>query len=344
MIPTNSISMFVRSNDSELRYMIKHFCEEINYPEPVDDVIQDFYLKLLTSRIIENYNPNWSNEVCNGVKMSTYMFPIIRNFVMGKLKSQGYKYTTRKIWNTVQNSEDSQSDDIDRIIKENGMTPEFHTTILSNQHSDNPDSSGTDLRLFKESFKKSKYNQSFSLNKRGDKSIKRKCTLLKIFNYLYRGYNNREIAKKFGVSGMTITILKHELAKAMYHYGFNNKFPAKKSSPQLDPKQTSLNGHKKEKIRNLFDSEKNKIKEWFKKKNGCITNDASVEFRKGFNPDVKIFQITGYIAYLHGQVKRGKLILSDMLSYEKNRTSQRLLWASYDSPKYAVLKVKYGSN
>jgi hypothetical protein len=103
---------------------------------------------------------------------------------------------------------------------------------------------------------------------------------------------------------------------------------------------SSKNGHKKEKIRDLYDSEKEKIQIWFEQLNGCIANNACVEFKRQFDAEVKIFQITGYVTALHSNVRRGLIVLRNMEKYEDYLMSHRNLWASYNSPKYVVLRER----
>lgn len=105
----------------------------------------------------------------------------------------------------------------------------------------------------------------------------------------------------------------------------------------------SGNGHKKEKVRDLDEPEKHAILMWFVRLNGCIGKDACVSFKRDYlDPVVKIFQVTGYVTSLHGQVRRGQLVLSDMPTYETFLLSHRNLWASYSSAKYVALRNRRG--
>lgn len=117
--------------------------------------------------------------------------------------------------------------------------------------------------------------------------------------------------------------------------------------PKLDGgievlKPRSGNGHKIEKVRNLDGSEKNGIRSFFLAKNGCIENDACVEYKKHLSADVAIFQVTGFVTYLHLCVATGKLTLSNMKNYRTFLKGHRNLWATYDSPKYRALRAKLG--
>jgi len=92
-------------------------------------------------------------------------------------------------------------------------------------------------------------------------------------------------------------------------------------------KQRTGNGHKSEKTRDLFDYEKDIIKEdLFLAKNGQISNDDCVVFRNirindiagnsAFNT-IAIFQITGYVSVLHTRVAEGRLLVSNLSAYEE---------------------------
>ncbi len=116
-------------------------------------------------------------------------------------------------------------------------------------------------------------------------------------------------------------------------------------------KKRAGNGHKSEKIRDLFDFEKDVIKEdLFLPKNGQIDNDDCVAFRdnaiKGivgklsaFN-EIAIFQITGYVSVLHTQVAEGRLMVDDICAYEEwMRTKYGRLWARYNQRLFTVART-----
>ena len=131
----------------------------------------------------------------------------------------------------------------------------------------------------------------------------------------------------------------HQYTYVDHQAQFNQAWPDHMSQTQA----RNGNGHKKEKIRDLNESEKNTILDWFKRLNGCIGKDACVSFKRDyFGPVVKIFQVTGYVTSLHGQVRRGKLVLRDMPMYETFLLSHRTLWASYNSAKYVALRNRIG--
>jgi hypothetical protein len=106
-------------------------------------------------------------------------------------------------------------------------------------------------------------------------------------------------------------------------------------------KPRSGNGHKKEKIRSLLDSEKDHIRTQFSLVNGQIADDACVGIKGNpqIGAEISIFQVTGFVTYLHKQVAMGKLILNDINKYLEFLQGHRDLWARYNSPKYQAMRA-----
>jgi hypothetical protein len=124
--------------------------------------------------------------------------------------------------------------------------------------------------------------------------------------------------------------------------------PAPASKPATAPpsgpavaKPRSGNGHKKEKIRSLLDSEKDHIRSCFCGHNGQIEDDVCVAIKQdqAIGTEVGIFQVTGFVTYLHNQVAMGKLILKDINKYLEFLQGHRDLWARYNSPKYQAMRA-----
>jgi DNA-directed RNA polymerase specialized sigma subunit len=220
MIPTNNISIFLRHNDSELRFMIIHICESLDYPESVEDLVQGIYTKFLTSDILQSYNRHFCRGRSMSSQMSTYLYPIIRNHILSLLKSQDYRFMK----NQVSDYDPDLADDmheIDQTLKNNEIAEEYKSTLHYNNDSDQIDGTAFELRDFEARFEKSEENKKFDLKKRKNKNEKiPECTLLEIFRYLYKGYSNKQIARIYGVTDMSITHMKHKLAEAMVKYGF----------------------------------------------------------------------------------------------------------------------------
>ena len=101
------------------------------------------------------------------------------------------------------------------------------------------------------------------------------------------------------------------------------------------------NGHVSAKKRDLYDSERSKIlHELFLPKNGQIENDDCVCFKPSLDPEVSIFQITGFVSVLHTEVAEGILQLRDLISYEKWMSNKYggTLWARYNNPRFVAVR------
>jgi hypothetical protein len=83
------------------------------------------------------------------------------------------------------------------------------------------------------------------------------------------------------------------------------------------PKRTG-NGHKVEKKRALNPTEKDCIRTWFLQRNGQLENKDCRHFITMYLSDsseVAIFQITGYVSYLHREVACGRVIPRNIDAY-----------------------------
>lgn len=106
----------------------------------------------------------------------------------------------------------------------------------------------------------------------------------------------------------------------------------------------SGNGHKSEKTRALSDMEKDHIRRFFEAVNGQIRPDACVKLHGSLvslgSPDISIFQVTGFVTYLHGQAMQGLVTIRDFNRYQTYLQSHRALWAKYNSPRYMAMRAK----
>ncbi len=218
MYPTNSIAVFLSLNDFELRCMVRCLCDDLDFPGPDEDIVQDIYYKFLTSQIIQSFCPVRGE---NSVKMTTYLFPIIRNFILSKLKSKEYRILRHKFPDFETTNGDI--DDLDLVLHNNPVALDFQTRLINNESSTSPDGLGADLRDFERTFSNSRSDKEYSLSKRKFKNVDSAgCKLSDIFNLLYKGYSSKEIAAKLGVTSMSITNMKHQLAQIMIKYGFGS--------------------------------------------------------------------------------------------------------------------------
>jgi len=122
------------------------------------------------------------------------------------------------------------------------------------------------------------------------------------------------------------------------------KSPSKVSGPILIETRLDIprngNGHKSLKIRDLFDHEKDIIRAEFMNLNGQIKEDACLVIQKGLGTEVAIFQVTGFVTYLHLQIAEGKLEVDDMPNYLMFIQEHRNRWATYNSPKYRTKRLE----
>ena len=105
------------------------------------------------------------------------------------------------------------------------------------------------------------------------------------------------------------------------------------------------NGHKSVKVRDLYDDERNLIRnDLFIPKNGQISDDDCVAYKNNFPHvwgEIGIFQITGYVSVLHTQVAEGSLMVNNLIDYEFwMRTKYGgTLWARYNLPLYVKTRA-----
>lgn len=256
MVPTNSFSVFLQNNNLEFRSLVISVCDSLNFLGSSEDMIQDLYLKFLTSEIIESFDEHFRNK---NTKMTTYLYPIIRNYVVSKLKSNEYRYFRQNLRN-YEPSDDI--DDLDLVLCHNPVAVDYINLLLHNESSDGPSGLGSQFRSFERQLERSRKNSKKYLKKRKyrktnflnelkqeladlkhrnidlddpeyreiserikDAQSTTGCSLIDIFILLYRGYSGKQIAKVYGVSDMSVTNVKYKLAKAIFNYGIK---PVKK--------------------------------------------------------------------------------------------------------------------
>jgi DNA-directed RNA polymerase specialized sigma subunit len=149
--------------------------------------------------------------------MSTFLFPIIRNHIIGKFSTPENKIIHSKIQNYDTQNEEI---DLDESLSTNKIALEYRDIIDYNESSDAVHGLGFDLRDFENKFRRSEANKKI-LKKKRNKTDFPEGTLLEIFQYLYKGYSNKEIAQIYGVSNMTIMHLKRKIALIMIDMGFS---------------------------------------------------------------------------------------------------------------------------
>jgi DNA-directed RNA polymerase specialized sigma24 family protein len=211
MYPTNNISIFIEKNDSEFRYLVISICDDLNYPGEREDLIQDLYLKFLTSEVIQVYNFDRYKT-----KMSTWLYPVIRNFILSKINGPEFKLP--RFYSPDYGEISNDIDDIDLIITRNPVALIYKHILINNEELENPVGIASELKDWEEKFKDSDKNKRYLRNKN------KGCTLLDLFHYLYAGFSNKEIAGIYNVSDMSISLMKQQLADILLKQGFNKRF------------------------------------------------------------------------------------------------------------------------
>jgi DNA-directed RNA polymerase specialized sigma24 family protein len=220
MVSTNCIAVFIRHNDSEFRALVTSICNSLNYRGSYEDVIEDLYGKICELPILQGFNRHYYRGIPSN-KMSTYLYPIIRNHVISLLKAPEEKifrspaYTSETL--------DDDDPDIERTLYSNPVALEYEEVLLANAEADKVDGLRMELQDFVQQYLcPKKYRGNKKLSKKSN------CTLLDIFNYLYKGYTNKEISDIYGVSQMSVSHYKNKLAKALLRYGFSVKTKRKR--------------------------------------------------------------------------------------------------------------------
>jgi len=154
---------------------------------------------------------------------------------------------------------------------------------------------------------------------------------------------DREVVADFIEKCLVVEIKKLEIPEDASTLAEKEEVELQEEIKPEEVPTRSGNGHKIEKKRNLFDEEKDTIRRWFLDVNGQIENDACVAFRTtNMDPEVAIFQVVGFVSYLHLCIAAGKLLIRDMTSYLEFLKGHRALWATYNSPRYQRLRAKLG--
>ncbi len=231
MVSTNCIAVFIQHNDSEFRALVTSVCHSLNYRGPYEDVIEDLYEKICDLPILQGFNRHFyrhgrsGHEIASN-KMSSYLYPIIRNHIIGLLKSSEEKIFRSPAYM----SEEAEENDMDTVLLGNSIASDYKELLLANAEADRSDGLRMELQDFARRYLCPKHGRN-RLSKKSD------CTLLDIFNYLYKGYTNKEIADVYGVSQMSVSHYKNKLAKALLRYGFSAKI--RRRGKVYDPNKVS---------------------------------------------------------------------------------------------------------
>jgi len=108
------------------------------------------------------------------------------------------------------------------------------------------------------------------------------------------------------------------------------------------------NGHSATRKRRLEGHEKDTIRKFFIFQNGQIGDDDCVELLKNHQDqgwaDLSIFQITGFVSYLHRETAKGRIHIRDRQAYHqfvetkyKQGTSYKNWGATWEPPKFTAI-------
>lgn len=221
MIPTNDKAVFLQKNYTELNRMISKVALDYHYRGHLEDLIQDFYLKILTSDIIESYRQDFHGPE-TVTKISTYIYPMIKNFIIMKFRTKDYRFSNFSLSNQDEGCDDGFFDSLKKASDYDIEVIDHNQIVEENEHAEE------DINFIKDKFEEMGLDKMFPLDKKKDKSFEavEECTLLNIFRHLYDGFTNRDIARMYGVSYMYITYLKQYLAKRLMKKGLKPFFKA----------------------------------------------------------------------------------------------------------------------
>lgn len=216
MLATRNFREFITHNDQEFRCMVNTICHRHDVTD-IDDTVQEAYTHMLTAKILERYDPNRPGSP----KISTYLYPIVRNLVLSKKKESSELIRFKKYYPPDDSYE--TADTVELALRYNQVATEFQNIIHQNDMTDSIEGIGADLRDFEENFLPTR-NKVFTLSKRKFKDVETNgCRLSDIYSLLYQGYSNKEIAQMYGVSYMYVTAMKRELASVMNKGGTAGK-------------------------------------------------------------------------------------------------------------------------
>jgi RNA polymerase sigma factor (sigma-70 family) len=247
MIPTSDIYVFIRENDAEFRKMVANQCKCLRYPGSPDDVVQDLYIRFLTvCDVIALYDES------RGVLISSYLFKIIKNFIISCYKGHEGSYYRYRTAPVIQEHENEDiSDDFETYIDHFKGNEDYEINAYCNNVSNRENPLHEDFKDFKRNLLDPAHNTRYSLNRRVRREVSENnlkvlnslkdedmsgpesaeiqslmesvekigCTLYNLFQLFYKGYTNIQISDIYGISTTTVSVMKTRLALAILQYG-----------------------------------------------------------------------------------------------------------------------------
>ena len=341
---TKSVEEFANCNDTELRRLVSSICVRQRVSSSyVDDVVQEVYIRMMRSSILQRFDPNFGGF---STKISTYLYRVASNLVIGMKKRGQYKIESGKYRATKRYIEDTgETDDVEIALRCCNTTPEFQSIL---EHNSETEGLSADLEEFEKRWLGNTYrNRKFTLSRRKNKDAgKDGCTLLDVYRLINQGLNNRQIGEIYGVSGAFISSLKRIIGRSLKAYGINrprdfkpdNWFESEEeNNPEIqvvtpdvvkaelraNVKSVGKNGHKHEKTRDMTGEEKELFRNWWISRSGVITEDSLCEFKKKYQlENVAIMQFVGVSSILHRSLAKGTVQIADREGYNANRISR----------------------
>ena len=101
------------------------------------------------------------------------------------------------------------------------------------------------------------------------------------------------------------------------------------------------NGHVANIKRKLNDTEKDEIRADFLRLNGEYEDSkkSCTVLLPHMGSEITVWQITGFVSFLHREIASNNFSVPDMDSYMKFLENHKKLWAQYNSPKYKNLRA-----
>lgn len=155
MYPTSSFSAFLEKNDGDFRTLVKSLCESLSFPGESEDIIQDLYYKFLTTEIIDSYRPQFRGK---DTKMTTYLYPIIKNYIISKIKSNEFRYYRQSLRNYEPSNDVSE---IDFALCHNPINTDYIDVIIHNESTDGQEGLGSDFRTLSRLLRLNKKNKRY---------------------------------------------------------------------------------------------------------------------------------------------------------------------------------------
>ena len=114
----------------------------------------------------------------------------------------------------------------------------------------------------------------------------------------------------------------------------------KPTTPTAPKAARTGNGHQTAFVRKLNDPEKDIIRTDFLRLNGQYEDakKSCTLLLPQLGAEITVFQITGFVSYLHREIASGQLKVADMDAYMAFLEKHKDMWAQYNSAKYQNLR------